>query len=240
MKSCLFIIIFCCIACGIRAQVVVHGHVYGGVNKNSPIDSIQVSTSSGNVTYTDIHGIYMIAAKQANDTLHISFQGREIIRYPVSFITNTDKFDIYLNNPGFYDSTYANELPQVQVRARNYHNDSLLNREKYAGVFDYTKPKFNPMSPITSVVNLFNKPYQHRQQRYRKFAETSEKAGYVNSRWTRSLVAKYTGIQDDDELTKFMKAYEPTYDTLVIMNELDLDQYIVDSYKKYKEKQEKK
>lgn len=215
--------------------MVVQGHVYGGVNKNAPVDSMCVSTTSGKVTYTDKRGFYMIIAKSENDTLSISYQKRDIIRYPVRLITTPSKFDVYLNNPAFYDTTYARELPQVQVLSRNYQQDSLSNRETFSNVFDYTKPKFNPLSPITSVTNLFNKPYIHRQERYRKFAEFNEQSGYVKSRFTRSLVAKYSGIKNDDELTKFMKEYEPSYAVLSGMNDLELAQYILDSYKKFKE-----
>lgn len=229
----LFIVIWSISACCVHAQKVIQGHIYGGLNRNSPVDSMKVYTSSGNVTYTDIHGIYIIRTNEQNDTLFVSFQGRQIIHYPVSFITNPDKFDVYLNNPGFYDTTYYHELPQVQVQTKNYQKDSLMNRYMYSRVFDYTKPKFNPFSPVTSVVNLFNKSYIKRQARYRKFAESNEQYGYVDSRWTRSLVGKITGIQDDSLLAKFMLKYEPSYTKIKLMNELELDQYILDSYKEF-------
>lgn len=219
---------YCC------AQRVIRGHIYGGLNQTSPVDSMQVRTSSGNITYTDIHGLYAIDAKPTNDTIFISFKGREIIHYPISFITTPDKFDVYLQNPGFYDPSYADELPEVRVMTRNYHKDSLANRQMYANVFDYTKPKFNPFSPVTSVYNLFDKKNIKRQERYRQFAKDNEQSGYVDSRFTRSYVSKIANIKDDDELSDFMKEYRPTFQDLVNMNELELGQYIIDSYKEYK------
>jgi hypothetical protein len=235
LKFFLVFVLLCYAGIYAQAQIVVQGHIYGGVNKNSPVDSMRISTASGKVTYTDKRGFYIIIAEQENDTLRISYQKRDIIRYPVKLITTPSKFDVYLNNPAFYDTSYARELPQVQVLSRKYQEDSLYNRDVYSKVFDYTKPRFNPFSPITSTVNLFRKPYIHRQQRYRKFAEFNEQSGYVQSRFTRSLVAKYSGIKDDDELTKFMKEYEPSYAALSGMNDLELAQYIIDSYKKFKE-----
>lgn len=236
----LFIFLFVASIGCIHAQVVIQGHIYGGMNRNSPVDSMKISTSSGNITYTDIQGIYMIKANEQNDTLFVSYQGRNIIHYPISFITNHEKFDIYLNNPGFYDTTYYNELPQVQVQTKNYQKDSLMNRYMYSNVFDYSKPKFNPFSPVTSVVNLFNRGYIKRQARYRKFAESNEQYGYVNSRWTRSLTGRITGIQDDSVLTIFMNQYEPSFSKIKLMNELELGQYILDSYKDFIKKEEGK
>ncbi|MDE1191672.1 MAG: hypothetical protein PW786_05995 [Arachidicoccus sp.] len=235
----MFIIVFVASAGSLYAQKVIQGHIYGGMNRNSPVDSMKIYTSSGNVSYTDVHGLYMISAKE-NDTLFVSFQNREVIHYPVSFITTPDKFDVYLNNPGFYDSTYFNELPQVQVQTRSYTKDSLMNRYMYSKVFDYTKPKFNPFSPVTSVVNLFNRGYIKRQARYRKFAETNEQFGYVDSRWTTSAVGRITGIQDDSLLAKFMNKYEPPFSKINAMNELELDQYILDKYNEFKKEEENK
>jgi hypothetical protein len=136
--------------------------------------------------------------------------------------------------PVFYDPSYADELPEVRVMTRNYHKDSLANRQMYANVFDYTKPKFNPFSPVTSVYNLFDKKNIKRQERYRQFAKDNEQSGYVDSRFTRSYVSKIANIKDDDELSDFMKEYRPTFQDLVNMNELELGQYIIDSYKEYK------
>lgn len=222
---------YCC------AQRVITGHIYGGLNQTSPVDSMQVRTSSGNITYTDIHGLYTIEAKPINDTIFISFKGREIIHYPVSFISTPNKFDVYLQNPGFYDPSYADELPEVSVITRNFHKDSLYNREMYADVFNYKKPKFNPFSPVTSVYNLFDKQNIKRQERYRQFAQDNEQSGYVDSRFTRSYVSKIANIKDDEELTDFMKKYRPSFETLVNMNELELGQYIIDSYREYKKQQ---
>ncbi|HEY0297751.1 MAG TPA: hypothetical protein VGB84_00885 [Arachidicoccus sp.] len=222
--------------CVVHAQKIIQGHIYGGLNRNSPVDSMRISTSSGSITYTDIHGIYMIKASEQNDTMFVSYQGRDIIHYPVSFISTPEKFDVYLNNPAFYDTTYYHELPQVQVQNRSFRKDSLMKREMYANVFDYTKPKFNPFSPVTSVANLFNKGYIHRQERYRKFAEGSEQYNYVDSRWTKSIVAKFTGIEDDSVLADFMQQYEPPYSKMKDMNELELYKYISDSFNAYQAK----
>lgn len=214
---------------------MIRGHVFGAMTSTSPVDSIQLRTFSGQVTYSEKDGSYQISAEPTGDTLFVSYKGRDIMHYPVSLITTPEKFDIYLQNPGFYDDSYANQLEDVQVNTRNYHTDSLSNRQMYADVFNYKKPKFNPFSPVTSMVNLFSQGYLNRQKRYREFAISNEQEGYVDSRFTRSYVAKITGIQDDEILREFMNKYRPTYQQMQGMVELTLGQYILDSYAKFKQ-----
>ncbi|HTN36661.1 MAG TPA: hypothetical protein VL053_06275 [Arachidicoccus sp.] len=218
----------------VHAQRLIRGHVFGARTTTSPVDSIELRTYSGSVAYSDRDGFYQINGQPEKDTLYVSYKGRDIMHYPISMITNPEKFDIYLQNPAFYDDSYANELEDVRVITRNYQTDSLSNRQLYGDIFDYTKPKFNPFHPITSVVNLFNQPYLNRQKRYQQFAVSNEKEGYVDSRFTRTYVARITGIQDDELLSEFMKKYRPTYAQVKGMVEIALGQYVLDCYKKFK------
>lgn len=219
---------------GLQAQRLIRGHVYGAKTSTSPVDSIQLRTYSGQVAYSQKDGSYQISGEPTGDTLFVSYKGRDIMHYPISLISTPEKFDIYLQNPAFYDNSYSNQLEDVQVTTRNYSTDSLYNRRMYADVYNYEKPKFNPFSPITSVINVFSQGYLNRQKRYREFAISNEKEGYVDSRFTRSYVAKVTGIQDDDELRAFMKKYRPSYEQMKSMVELSLGQYILDCYAKFK------
>lgn len=223
----------------VHAQKVIRGHVFGARTATSPVDSIQINTSSGNITFSDNSGYYQINAENDNDTLFVSYKGRDIMHYPASMITHPEKFDIYLQNPAFYDDSYANELEDVKVMTRNYHTDSLANRQMYGNIFNYAKPKFNPFSPVTSTINLFNQKYLNRQKRFREFAIDNEQEGYVDSRFTRSYVGSITGIQDDEELSAFMKEYRPSYTQLKGMVEIALGQYILDAYQKFKQEKAK-
>lgn len=217
------------------AQRLIRGHVYGARTSASPVDSMQISTYRGQVTFSDASGYYQISSTDPNkDTLYVSYKGRQVMQYPIGMITSPEKFDIYLQNPAFYDDSYANKLEDVRINARNYHTDSLDKRRLYEDIFNYTKPKFNPFHPVTSMVNVFRQPYLNRQKRYQQFAVMSEKEGYVDSRFTVSLVASITGMQDDELIREFMKKYRPTYAEMKSMVDLSLGQYIVDCYKKFK------
>ena len=231
---CVGILLISCLTT-LSAQRLIRGHVYGARTSSSPVDSMRIHTYRGQVTYSDGAGFYQISSSDPEkDTLYVSYKGREVMRYPISRITTPEKFDIYLQNPAFYDDSYFNELEEVHVRSRNYHTDSLENRRLYADIFDYKKPKFNPFHPVTSAVNIFRQPYLNRQKRYQEFAVSSEQEGYVNSRYTVALVASLTGMQDDDLIREFMKKYRPSYEEMKGMVDLTLGQYIVDNYKKFK------
>lgn len=92
---------------------------------------------------------------------------------------------------------------------------------------------------MTSTINLFNQKYLNRQKRFREFAIDNEQEGYVDSRFTRSYVGSITGIQDDEELSAFMKEYRPSYTQLKGMVEIALGQYILDAYQKFKQEKAK-
>jgi len=217
------------------AQRLIRGHVYGARTSSSPVDSMRISTARGLVTFSDATGYYQISSSTPDkDTLYVSYKGRQIMQYPIGLISSPEKFDIYLQNPGFYDDSYFNELEEVKINARNYHTDSLEKRRIYGDIFDYTKPKFNPFHPVTSVVNVFRQPYLNRQKRYQEFAVSSEQEGYVNSRFTTTLVANLTGMQDDDLIREFMKKYRPSFSQMKGMVDISLGQYILDCYKVFK------
>lgn len=217
------------------AQRLIRGHVYGARTSSSPVDSMRISTARGLVTFSDATGYYQISSSTPDkDTLYVSYKGRQIMQYPIGLISSPEKFDIYLQNPGFYDDSYFNELEEVKINARNYHTDSLEKRRIYGDIFDYTKPKFNPFHPVTSVVNVFRQPYLNRQKRYQEFAVSSEQEGYINSRFTTTLVANLTGMQDDDLIREFMKKYRPSYAQMKGMVDISLGQYILDCYKVFK------
>jgi len=231
---CVFVIILV-FAAGAGAQRLIRGHVYGARTTTSPVDSMQLRTYRGQVTFSDKEGYFQISSSNpANDTLYVSYKGRFIMAYPIGKITTPEKFDIYLQNPAFYDNSYYNELEDVQVHARNYHTDSLEKRRLYGDIFNYSKPKFNPFHPITSAINVFRQPYLNRQKRYQQFAVSSEKDGYIDSRFTPTLVANLTGMEDDEQIRVFMKKYRPSFEQLKGMVDLSLGQYILDCYKVFK------
>jgi hypothetical protein len=135
------------------------------------------------------------------------------------------------------DSFYM--LQSVTVFKRNYHADSLSNRQEYGDAYDYKKPKFSPLkmlaSPASHLYDVLNVKEKRTKERLKNNLVNHEQEGYVDNRFTRSLVAKYTGEQNDSTLADFMYKYRPSYELLVNTSDLDLIVYIQNSFKEYKQ-----
>lgn len=227
----------------IRAQRTIHGHVYAGQNSGSPADSVKLLTASGDTAFTNTSGCYTIKTNEQKDTLYISYKGKEFYHFIVTNAT-PDKFDVYLNNPSYFNDENAHELKQVEVHTRNYHEDSLLTRQKYNGIFTYERPKFRygkewiltPLGggmDIDALIRVLQFQEKHKQSRYKRFALQSEDQLYIDSRFTRSLAGRITHLDDDNELFAFMEWCRPTAPQLRMMNDLELSQYVSDEFKDY-------
>lgn len=227
-----------------QAQRTIHGHVYAGQSSASPADSVKLFTVSGNTAFSDVQGYYTIVVSE-KDTLYISYKDREVIRFNVTENTIPNKFDIYLNNPSYFNDKNAHELKQVEVHTKNYHDDSITTRETYKDIFEYERPKMRYgkewiITPIYVSVNFdalarwFAFKQKNQNSRDKRFALESEDQLYIDSRFTRSLAGRIAHLDDDNELSKFMKWCRPTAPQLRLMNDLELSQYILDQCKDYK------
>jgi len=227
----------------VQAQRIIHGHVYAGQSNTSPADSVKLFTASGNTTFTNTSGYYVIKANAEGDTLYISYKDKEPVHFIITNAT-PDKFDIYLNNPFYFNNENAHELKQVEVHTRNYHDDSLATRQKYNDIFVYERPKFRygkewiitPLGgavDIDALIRVIQIQEKHKQLRYKRFALQSEDQQYIDSRFTRSFAGRITHLDDDNELFRFMEWAKPSAPELRLMNDLELSQYILDKFIDY-------
>lgn len=61
---------------------------------------------------------------------------------------------------------------------------------------------------------------------------SDEQNKYIDHRYTKYLVKRLTNL-DGDELNKFMDFYRPSYDEVLMMNDLELGYYIEQCFKNY-------
>src|SRR6202007_103617 len=122
-------------------EVTVHGTVYN-MYRTRPLDGVSVISSLGRGTATDSNGNYVIVVS-IRDSLYFSYLGRATAKFPVANINVLSGFDIALH----VDPV---ELKEVKVMPRNYHMDSLQNRQDYAKYFNYRKPGFKVSSTTGS------------------------------------------------------------------------------------------
>ncbi len=138
------------------------------------------------------------------------------------------------------------ELQGVNVRGKNYRNDSLAMRDEYGRYFDYRKPgamdvlKTLPANPITALSYLVPSKVRKRKEQFHEQLVYWEKEKFIDYRYSPELVGRMTKLQSP-ELDSFMYKYRPGYQFLNSASDYDLLLYIKQSFEEYqKQKVQKK
>ncbi len=220
-------------------MVTVSGRVFD-ISARKPLEAVSVLSKSGRGTVTDSLGRYSIVLFK-KDSIWFSLLNKSTQRYAVDTISNLDNFDISLH-------VYAALLPEVKVRNKNYHLDSLQNRKDYQKYFDFKKPgislsRNNGLAPGTGGVTVgldleeFINMFRFKRNRNLMFLQNrlvqQEQDKYIDHRFNKVFVKKITKLQGA-ELDTFMKQYRPGYETLQILNELEFGYYIEKCFEEYK------
>lgn len=239
----------------LHAQIKIAGRVFIGDSANhKPKAGVLVKTSKGARGFTNDSGYYSINMRQT-DTLEFYYKGSLVSAYPFTYLTSFSRFDIYIdNNTGFGGGIH--NLGTVRVKT-NGNMDSIAMREKYAKVFNPKKSKISmgdnkwketatfmgtevpintmdkkaSLLDIGSVADALNFKKNRQARINQKFAIENEHNNYIQRRFTKSIIAKYSEMQEDDSLNYFITYYAPPYDKLIIMSEMMLGQYIIDKMK---------
>ena len=204
-----------------------------------PLDAVTVQTSSGHFAISDSLGNYTIAVTK-KDSLWFSYLNKQTMKYPVDTIMHPENFDIAL----YVDARW---LPEVKVATRNYKSDSIQNRETYANAFNYRKPglRLSQSNPSTytpgsltagfdldEIINSFRFRRNREMLSFQQRLIQEEHDKYVDHRYTKYLVKKLTML-DGKQLEDFMNYYRPSYEEVLMMNDLELGYYIEQCYKDY-------
>ena len=138
-------------------------------------------------------------------------------------------------------------LPEVTVRQRSYSEDSLQNRQDYAKVFNYHKPRIgiNATDPgagamegvgfdLDALIDIVDKHKKKEMLAFQHRLVSEEQDSYVDHKFNKSLVKQITGL-DGDQLDTFMKLNRPSYSFIKSVNDYDFYQYIKDRSERFKE-----
>ena len=219
-------VLFCGSARG--QEVTIHGTVFN-MYRTKPLDGVSVISVLGRGTATDSNGNYVITVS-LSDSLYFSYLGRATAKFPVATINSMTGFDIALH----VDPV---ELKEVRVMPRSYHLDSLQNRKDYAKIFNYKKPGIKLSSSgaggdglgvgfdLDQLIEMFNRAKIRRTLAFQRRLLDEEKDGFIDYRFSRSVVLKITHLQGD-ELDSFMIRYRPSYDFVKRSTDYDLYDYI--------------
>jgi hypothetical protein len=128
------------------------------------------------------------------------------------------------------------------VKPRNYHLDSIANREEYAKVFNYKKPGLGIVAPTTQnaavgvdldqLIDVFNFQKNRRMAAFRDRLIAEEKEKYIEHRFNRALVIRLTQLRGDD-LDTFMVRYKPSLVLIESATDYELQTYIKQCYAKF-------
>lgn len=134
-------------------------------------------------------------------------------------------------------------LQQVNVKGKNYHQDSLAMRNEYGRYFNYKKPgamdvlKTLPANPVTALSYLMPSKARKRKEHFRDQLQYWEKEKFIDYRYSPELVQKMTKLESP-ELDSFMLHNRPGYRFLETATDYDLLLYIKQTFERYQ--QEKK
>src|SRR5258708_92437 len=165
---------------------------------------------------------------------HVSFSSVGYMADTVTVTASmlTADFPVYLD-------IRAQTLKAVRVgEFSNYQLDSMDRKKEYAWVYAHDNtPRMDPNRKGDGVgvtLNIFRNAGSKEKQREKleKRLAKEEEEFYIDSRYNKDNVAKYTHLQGDS-LKQFMQKYRPSYEYCRRAANVDILVYINDSYKQY-------
>jgi hypothetical protein len=204
----------------------IKGNVYDS-SHNYAIELVTVQSTGGKGTITNADGHYEIEVND-KDSIWFSYLNKPTMKFPVMKIANPFAFDISLR-------INVTVLKEVKVRPRNYRQDSTQNREDYAKIFNYQKPRLSPSVTGMGVgfdINMFRFKRNRSMLSFQKRLLQEERDKFVDHRFSKALVRRLTTLTGN-ELDSFMLVFRPPYEFTMLTNDYDFQQYIKDSYRRF-------
>ena len=210
----------------------VRGTVYDS-SQHYPLEAVSVISTSGRGTVTNSEGVYEIDVL-ATDSIFFSYLGKPTMKFPIATIQNILQFNISLH-------VSIPTLKEVKIRPRNYRQDSIQNREDYAKVFNYQKPKLKTVTPqygagvgfdLDEIVNMFRFKRNRSIANFQKRLLQQEEDKFIDYRFSKSLVRRLT-LLTGNELDSFMRLYRPSYTFTKFANDYDFQAYIKQAHRRY-------
>lgn len=210
----------------------VRGTVYDS-SQHYPLEAVSVISTSGRGTVTNSDGVYEIDVA-ATDSIFFSYLGKPTMKFPIATIQNILQFNISLH-------VSIPTLKEVKIRPRNYRQDSIQNREDYAKVFNYQKPKLKTVAPqygtgmgfdLDEIVNMFRFKRNRSIANFQKRLLQQEEDKFIDFRFSKSLVRRLT-LLTGNELDSFMRLYRPSYTFTKFANDYDFQAYIKQAHLRY-------
>lgn len=220
-----------------HGQILVSGTVYDST-KILPVPKVFIKSTSGSTAITDTLGKYSIWVL-ATDSLIFIYNNKPTLHYAVQSIDNTGSFDISLHIR-MYEKFKT--LKEVQIFTKNYRQDSVDYRQRFATIFNYKKPSVQSSFDATTgaagldineLINIFRFKRNKQLKKMQERLEEEEKERFINYRFNKTTVSRITKLTGTD-LTLFMKNYRPDFEFTKNSSLVDFYQYILNASYHYK------
>jgi CarboxypepD_reg-like domain len=188
----------------------ISGYVYDS-SRNYPLEAVSVISTSGKGTTTNSDGHYTIEVLE-KDSIWFSYLGKPTIKFPVLKIVNPFEFDVSLQ-------VSVPTLKEVKIRPKNYRFDSMQNRQDYAKIFNYQKPKLKVVTPqygagvgfdLDEIINMFRFKRNRSIASFQQRLLLQEQDKFIDHRFNKALVRRLT-LLTGTELDSFMLLYRFSY-----------------------------
>lgn len=217
---------------------MVSGTVFDST-KSIPVRNVLVRSTGGTTSFTDTAGRYSILLNE-KDSISFFYNNKSTQLFPVAAINNPAAFDISLH---VRVSEKFKTLKEVRIFTKTYREDSIENRRRYAGIFNYQKPGFSSTTSsytgaagmdLDEFINIFRFK-RNRQNRYmQKRLLEQEEDKFINYRFNKPLVKRITRLEGK-QLDEFMQLYRPDIEFTQNSTTVDFYQYILDASYKYRQ-----
>jgi hypothetical protein len=212
-------------------QFRVQGYVYDS-SRNYAMPAVSVLSTSGKGTFTNGDGYYEIEVSE-KDSIWFSYLGKPTVKFPVLKMQNPMGFDISIQ-------VNVKVLGEVKVRPRNYKQDSIQNRQDYAKIFNYEKPKLRPSVTtggvgfdINEIINMFRFRRNRSMASFQQRLLMDEQEKSITHRFNKALVRRLTQLTGP-ELDSFMIVFRPSYLFTKYSGEYEFQYYIKQSLYRFK------
>lgn len=197
------------------------------------MENARVVSTGGLFTITDSLGRYTIKVAE-KDSLIFYYNNKPTQKFPVKTIPDPSHFDISIRIP---IKTRYKMLKDVMVFSKSYKEDSLENRQTYADVYNYTKPRVEssispdgvPGADLDQLINIFRFRRNKQLKAFQLRLESQEQEKYVNYRFNNIIVKRITGLSGP-LLDTFVKWYRPSYEFTRNSDEMAFNQYILNAF----------
>lgn len=207
----------------------IKGTVYDS-SRTYPMVGVSVLSTSGRGTTTNLNGQYEIEVSE-KDSIWFSYLNKPTVKFPVLKIVTPLQFDIAIE-------ISVPELREVKIRQPDYRLDSIQNREEYAKVFNFQKPKLEVGSStfgagvgvnLDNLIDMFRFKHNKSMLDFRQRLLQQEQDKYIDHRFNKGLVRRLTNLSGE-ELDSFMLVYRPSYMFTSLASDYEFQKYITDAF----------